>query len=265
MLEYVRINREAWNKKVELHYASEFYAVNDFIEGRCSLKLIEKKLLGELRGKSVLHLQCHFGQDTLSLNRLGAEVVGVDFSDEAIKKANELNEVIHGSARFICCDIYDLHHHLNEKFDIVFSSYGTIGWLPNLDLWAEQISRFLKPDGKFIFVEFHPVVWMFDDEFARISYNYFNEKPYLEKNIGSYANRQSEIQYETVFWNHGLGEVVGSLLSKEIQIVNFEEHDYSPYNCFQGMEELEPGKFRISKFGRKLPLVYSLVGKRLNK
>jgi len=98
------------------------------------------------------------GSFSISLGRLGANVTGVDLSDEAIKRANELAEKTHVDAKFICCDIYDLPQHLTAQFDIVFTSYGTIGWLPDLDQWAKLISRFLKPNGKFVFVEFHPVV-----------------------------------------------------------------------------------------------------------
>src|SRR5690606_20725019 len=118
-----------------------------------------------LKDKKVLHLQCHFGQDSISLARLGASVVGVDLSDKAIEQAQHIAQELNADARFICCDIYDLPKHLNEQFDIVFTSYGTIGWLPDLDKWASVIHHFLKPGGQFIFAEFHPVVWMFDNDF----------------------------------------------------------------------------------------------------
>jgi 2-polyprenyl-3-methyl-5-hydroxy-6-metoxy-1,4-benzoquinol methylase len=111
-----------------IHYDSEFYDIKAFISGQSSLNQIELELLGDIRGKTILHLQCHFGQDTISLDRLGAHVIGVDLSDKAIEKANELTRITNSSAKFICCDIYDLPNHLHEPFDIVFTSYGTIGW-----------------------------------------------------------------------------------------------------------------------------------------
>ena len=114
-------------------------------------------------------IQFHFG-------RLGANVTGVDLSDKAIESANNLAKEANIDATFICCDIYDLPKHLNEKFDIVFTSYGTIGWLPDIEKWANVVSHFLKPNGKFVFVEFHPVVWMFDDDFKGIKYRYFNSE-----------------------------------------------------------------------------------------
>ena len=105
---------------------------------------------------------------------MGAHVTGIDLSDKAIDQARILAKELNVDTEFICCNIYDLPKHLNKTFDIVFTSYGTIGWLPDLNAWANIVSQFLKPKGQFIFVEFHPVVWMFDDNFESIGYNYFN-------------------------------------------------------------------------------------------
>ena len=168
---YININRESWNNKTEIHLKSEFYDVDNFIKGQTSLNSIELDLLGDISGKSILHLQCHFGQDSISLSRLGAKVTGVDLSDKAIESAKKFAKETNADATFICCDIYDLSNHLDQQFDIVFTSYGTIGWLPDLDKWAKIVSKFLKPNGQFVFAEFHPVVWMFDDNFENIKYN----------------------------------------------------------------------------------------------
>ena len=178
---YIEINRQSWNSRLESHLRSDFYDVAGFLNGKSSLNSFELELLGDVTGKSILHLQCHFGQDTLSLARMGAKVTGVDLSDKAIAEANRLAQQMHLDATFICCDIYDLLNHLDHQFDIVFTSYGTIGWLPDLSKWANIVSRFLKPGGNFVFVEFHPVVWMFDDEFDKIGYNYFNAQ--ISKNV----------------------------------------------------------------------------------
>jgi 2-polyprenyl-3-methyl-5-hydroxy-6-metoxy-1,4-benzoquinol methylase len=176
-LNYIEINRSAWNHKTEIHIASDFYDHANFMKGTSSLKSIELDLLGDLRGKSILHLQCHFGQDSISLQRMGAQVTAVDFSDKAIESARKFAEETQADVRFICCDIYDLPQHLNETFDIVFTSYGAIGWLPDLNRWASIVSHFLKSQGSFIFVEFHPVVWMFDDDFTEVRYAYMNNGP----------------------------------------------------------------------------------------
>ncbi len=262
MYNYFEINRQSWNKKADIHINTAFYDVDGFIKGKNSLKDIELSLLGDINGKSILHLQCHFGQDTLSLARMGANVTGVDISDRSIQLANELAEKTKLNAEFICCNIYDLPKYLNKQFDIVFTTYGTIGWLPDLSKWAELISRFLKPGGEFIFVEFHPVVWMFDDEFEKIGYNYFNTGPIIETFVGTYAEKSADLSQEYVGWNHGLGEVINSIVSNQLQIVSMEEFNYSPYDCFRHTIEVSPGKFRINKFDDKIPMVYSLKARK---
>lgn len=258
---YISINKASWNKRTEIHVNSEFYDLNSFKTGKSSLNLIELELLGDVSGKKILHLQCHFGQDTLSLARLGAEVTGVDLSDKAIEKANLLTQELRLNASFICCDIYDLPNHLNEQFDIVFTSYGTIGWLPDLDQWASVVSHFLKPQGKFVFVEFHPVVWMFDDYFTKIEFSYFKEEA-IETHEESYTDKNSETKEDFISWNHGLAEVISALLKQNILITDFQEYNYSPYNCFKETIEIESNKFRIKHLDTKIPMVYSLLAEK---
>jgi SAM-dependent methyltransferase len=255
---YIEINKNSWNNKVAIHVASDFYDVAGFLKGKSSLNSFELDLLGDVKGKSILHLQCHFGQDTLSLGRLGAQVTGVDLSDVAIEKAKELASQTGIESTFICCDIYDLPKYLAEQFDIVFTSYGTIGWLPDLNKWGALISQFLKPDGKFVFVEFHPVVWMFDDNFEKIGYNYFNSGAIVETYEGSYAEKEADLSQEYVMWNHGIADVLTGLISNGLQLRSFQEFDYSPYNCFRKTIEFEPGKFRIEHLDNKIPMVYAL-------
>jgi 2-polyprenyl-3-methyl-5-hydroxy-6-metoxy-1,4-benzoquinol methylase len=259
---YIEINKQSWNKRTASHLLSDFYDVDGFLNGKSSLNEIELKLLGDIKDKNVLHLQCHFGQDTISLGRLGANVTGIDLSDKAIESANKLSEKANIQTTFICCDIYDLPDHLNQEFDIVYTSYGTIGWLPDINKWAKIVSKYLKPNGKFIFVEFHPVVWMFDDDFKKIKYKYFNSNAIIETESGTYADKDAEINQECITWNHGIGEVVNSLIKNDVEVMSLNEYDYSPYNCFNGTIEFEPNKYRINKFGNKFPMVYSIVGKK---
>lgn len=257
-MDYKEINRKSWNQRVSSHYKSEFYDVEGFINGGTSLKEPELAIIGEIKGKSILHLQCHFGQDSISLARMGAKVTGIDLSDEAIEKARELNPACGTNAEFVVSDVYDLPGNLEGTFDIVFTSYGTIGWLPDLDRWAEVINHFLKPGGSFVFAEFHPVVWMFDDQFEKIGYNYFKGEAIVETQQGTYADRNASIEITSVSWNHGLGEVITSLLQAGLNIRHLEEFNYSPYNAFAGTEEFAPGKFRIAKLEHDIPMMYTL-------
>lgn len=252
------MNKETWNKKVPVHVASAFYDNEQFIAGKSSLNDIEQGLLGDVKGKSILHLQCHFGQDSISLSRLGARVVGVDFSDKAIEVAIDLAKNCQTSTEFVCADIYDLPSKMNRQFDIVFTTYGTIGWLPDIKKWAGVVSHFLKPGGFLVFAEFHPVIWMFDDNFNEIAYAYFNREDIVETFEGTYADQGAPIKQKTITWNHGLAEVLESLLDRGLSIDKFREYDYSPYDCFNGTIESEPGKYRIKAMGAKLPMVYAL-------
>jgi len=255
---YIEINKKSWNNRLESHLNSDFYDMPNFLNGKSSLNEIELSLLGDLKGKRILHLQCHFGQDTISLSRMGAETVGVDLSDESIKKAKELATTSNTSAKFICSNVYDLPKVLDEKFDIVFTSYGTISWLPNLDEWAKVIEHFLKPGGRFVFAEFHPAVWMYDDDLKEVAYCYNNAEPIIEVETGTYADKSADIKQKYVCWNHGIGEVVNSLINKGLNINQLNEFCYAPYPFINNSEEYEPGKYRIKHFGNKFPLVYSI-------
>jgi len=257
--DYIKINQNLWDKKTDIHVESEFYNVDEFIKGKDSLNSIELALLGDFKGKKVLHLQCHFGMDTISLARYGAEATGVDLSQNAIDKANELADEMKVSARFIQSDIYNLPNILDETFDIVYTSYGTIGWLPDMTKWAAVISNFLKPKGKFVFVEFHPVIWMFSYDFKKVEFNYLNSGPIVEELEGTYTDGDANIKEKSVSWNHGICEVQDALIKKGLSLTNLKEYDYSPYNCFENTVEMQPGKFQIKGLENKLPMVYSIV------
>ncbi len=261
---YLEINRRLWDERVGHHVSSDFYKMGDFIAGSSSLNDIELQLLGDVRNKKILHLQCHFGQDTLSLSRMGAKVTGVDFSERAIAKAKELNEQLGLDAKFICCDIYNLPAQLDEQFDIVFTSYGTIGWLPDMKAWAGVVSKFLLEGGIFIIADFHPMVWMYNETFSEIKYSYFNTELIEETETGTYTDRNAAIELKSIGWNHNFAEIIQSLLSESLQLQVFAEYDYSPYNVFPAMTELSPGRFQLKGLEGKFPLVYALKMKKVS-
>ncbi|MGF7140521.1 class I SAM-dependent methyltransferase [Roseimarinus sediminis] len=255
---YLSINRKLWNNKTPIHLASEFYDNQSFLKGRNSLNAIEKQLLGNVSGKRILHLQCHFGQDSISLSRMGAKVTGVDFSDKAIETARELALQTEQQCTFVCCDVYELKKHLDQQFDMVFTSYGTIGWLPDLEKWAEIVSHFLMPGGTFVMAEFHPFVWMYDDQFSKIAYSYFNREIIVEEQSGTYTDGGSQLKNLSVSWNHPLSDVLQQLMNHQLKLTVFNEFDYSPYNCFNQTIEVQPGQFQIQHLAGKIPMVYAL-------
>ena len=259
---YIQKNKIAWDLKTEKHIDSEFYELSEFLKGKNVLRDIELKLLGDVSGKRILHLQCHFGMDSLCLSRMGAHVTGVDLSEKAISKAKELNSELGLNAQFICCDLFSLPEHLNEQFDIVFTSYGTIGWLPELNSWGKIINHFLQPGGKFIMADFHPFIWSFDDDMAKINYDYFKSDPIIEVSEGTYADRNAPIKTETISWNHSLSEIFDAILAQGLTMRHFGEHDYSPYNCFQNLKEIEPSKFVFAHIPFRIPMVYSIIAEK---
>lgn len=253
---YLEKNKNAWNQKAIHHYDSKFYDVAAFIAGKTSLNDIELSILGDVSGLRILHLQCHFGQDSIALSRMGAQVTGVDFSEKAIALANDLARQCNSDATFICSDVYRLPEVLHEPFDMIFTSYGTVGWLPDIDQWGQVISHFLKPGARFIMADFHPVLWMFDTQFQRIQYSYFNMEAIVEQETGTYADTNAPISNETISWNHSLSSILNSLLKNGLNLLSIEEFDYSPYHCFQELHEIAPKKYRVKHLDQKIPMVY---------
>jgi SAM-dependent methyltransferase len=261
MLDYEDINKKLWNKKTTIHVDSAFYNMKAFREGKSSLNPIELDFLGDVNGQTLLHLQCHFGQDSLSLARLGGKVTGVDLSDASIAIARRLNEELGLDANFYMGNVLALDKilPLAHRYDLIFCSYGTIGWLPELESWAKHIGHFLKPGGRFIIVDFHPTLWMMDDHFDKIGYSYFNVEPIIETASGTYAEREADIHAQSYSWNHPFSEILGALLgSGALRLTRFEEFDYSPYNCFNNTVACDKG-FQIKGLEGKLPMVYALA------
>jgi 2-polyprenyl-3-methyl-5-hydroxy-6-metoxy-1,4-benzoquinol methylase len=258
MEKYFEVNKSLWNGKTEIHVKSDFYDVESFKKGKSSLNFIELEALGNVKGKSLLHLQCHFGLDTLSWARLGAKATGVDMSDKAIDYAWTLNRELNLDARFICSNIYDLENVLDEKFDIVFTSYGVTCWMPDLNKWAKIISHFLKPGGTFFIAEFHPVVSMFVNNYSEIKYSYFNSGMISEINQGTYADWNADFTHETCEWSHSLAAVFNAIMKAGLKIKEFEEYPFSCYNCFNNLERDDKGLWHIKGMDDKIPMMYSI-------
>mgnify|MGYP001178175407 CR=1 FL=1 len=250
-------NRRLWNNLASIHPQTKFYDVDGFIEGRCSLTEIEQDVLGDIAGKKVLHLQCHFGLETLSMARRGAAVTGVDFSDVAVRKARALNDQLKLDAQFVCCDVNELDQYLDDKYDLVFASFGVIGWHCDLGKWARIVAHFMKDGGRFCFAEFHPVLWMLSDDHKRFEYSYFKGEVLVVENEGSYADPDATDMGTAYSWNHSLSELFQALEDHGLVIRDFREYDYSPYPCFQDAVG-ENGRYRIKDLEKTLPLAYSL-------
>ncbi len=258
---YSKTNRKLWNGLTRIHEKSDFYNLEEFKSSRNSLKQIEIEEVGEVAGKSMLHLQCHFGFDSISWAVKGAQVTGVDFSSEAISLADSLSRELQVPAHFICSDIYDLPDSLEQKFVIVFTSYGVLNWLNDLNKWANLIAHYLKPDGFLYIIEFHPLVGMLNDD-GEFEYGYFfHSQPEHFFQQGSYASPDADISQESFVWAHGLGEIVTALINEGLKIEFLHEYPFSTHNCFPFLEEKSPDQYILKNKHISIPLMYSIKAK----
>ncbi len=253
-MDYLKVNKAAWDKRTEIHVTSKMYDVAGFLAGNDHISLTDIELtgLGDVKDKSLLHLQCHFGQDTLSWARLGAKVTGVDFSSAAIEKAKSLAQQAALDARFICSDVYSFNGAAQEQYDIVFTSFGAVGWLPDIHKWADVVTRSLKPGGIFYIAEFHPFHDIFD------GYCYFHKPEADVDEEGTYTENDSGEKSTLMTWAHPPSDVINALIQAGLQITRFNEYPYSPHNCFEGLVEREQGRFYLSHNGQDIPMVYSI-------
>lgn len=255
---YFKINKTTWNDKVKVHAKSEMYDLEAFKSGKSSLMSYELEALGDVKGKSLLHLQCHFGQDTLSWSRMGAKCTGVDLSDVGVKLAQQLNEELKLDAEFVCCNVLDTPEFVKNTFDIVFTSYGVIGWLPDLKPWGKMIAERLNKGGTFFMAEFHPIVWMFDylEDIPVMKYGYMQDEVIYEEYEGTYASENSKMISKEYGWNHGLGEVVSALTEAGLHIEYLKEFDESPYDVLPNLIKTKSGMY-VTKDGL-YPLMFTL-------
>jgi SAM-dependent methyltransferase len=255
--DYIESNRALWDELTPIHERSEFYDLDGFKRGGVRLRPFEIEEVGDVSGKELLHLQCHFGIDTLSWARLGARVTGADFSEPAIELALP--------ARFICSNVYDLPKKLDGGFDIVYTSRGVLCWLPDIIAWAGVIAHFLRPGGLFYITEMHPVGWAFDDDDdateLRFRYPYWHRsEPFVWDSDGSYADPDAHLEHQREYgWNHSLGEIVTALARAGLRIEWLHERPFAEWRAMPFMEEQSDGTWRLPKeLDGLVPLSYSL-------
>lgn len=257
-------NQQWWDEVTPVHLRSEFYDVASFLKGECRLDALELTGLGDMEGKSVLHLQCHFGLSTIELVRQGAaRAVGVDFSPIAIKAARELAAQTGTANRvsFICCDVLELERHLDKRFDIVFASYGVLTWISDLSRWAKVAARCLKPEGRFFLIELHPALSMFDwkDGEIRRLFDYFhNPEGYVCSGDADYADNSFLPKKEAIEWQWSLSDIFRAITEAGLTIDKFDEYSFCCCASFPNM--VRRGKFFYLPEGEKqIPMLFSIV------
>ncbi|WP_224335297.1 class I SAM-dependent methyltransferase [Haloprofundus halobius] len=269
-------NRDYWDELAALHPKTEFYDVQNFLGGESTLMDLERDELGDVRGERLLHLQCHFGLDTLSWAREGAQATGVDFSQTAVETARELRDEVGidpERARFVESDVYELD--LDERFDTVFTSYGVLAWLSDLDGWASVIDRHLRPGGRFYVAEIHPFGAVFGDvvraevgeadgdpaEYAGTFAWPYDSDGALSVPVeeGSYAG-DIDTNVETVNeWSHGLGGIVTALSEVGLRIEYLHEFERACYQQYPSMVEGDDGWWRFEDGAPDVPLTFSVL------
>lgn len=263
--EYMRINQQRWDEMVGVHAKTAFYDVAGFKADRITVAPLERAELGNVAGKSLLHLQCHFGMDTMSWSRLGAKVTGVDYSERAIELAQSLAKELSIDAHFVRSNIYDLPNDtlIPNKFDIVYTALGVLGWLPDLKHWGEVIGHYLKPGGTFYILEGHPFMMTLDENTPdlKVVFPYFSSEALKFANEHSYADSATVLANKTEYgWNHSLSDIFNALLLEGLSIDFLHEFPFCGWQYFSDMETGEDGwcRFKDEQKRKLVPLMFSL-------
>ncbi len=258
--EWRDLNRRAWDERVPLHVASAFYDNETFVAGRSSLRQFEIDEVGPVEGLRLAHLQCHFGQDTISWARLGAEVVGLDFSEPAIESARALAVEAGVAAEFVVGDVYDAVDLLGpEGVDVVYTGLGALVWLPDIAAWARTCAALLRPGGMLYVAEFHPIVDVFDDDRLDVVEPYFRPEGHRWETPGSYAALDAPTANNATWeWTHPVGEVVTAVAQAGLRIEMLHEHPFTLWQRFPFLERHGDGTFHLPDDRPSLPMLYSL-------
>lgn len=258
--EFIDANRKNWNDRAKLHLRSSFYDVPGFLAGRSTLEEYQLREVGDVSGKRLLHLQCHIGLDTLSWARLGAEVTGVDISDEAIQAARSLAAELKLSARFIESNVFDLPDQLAETFDVVYATEGVLFWIPDMGRWASVAAHFVKPGGFLYLADGHPLANVLKDDEPAFdpSYSYFHSSdPSRGEYHGSYVAETAVFDHPVSYgWQHHLGEIVTSVIDSGLQLELLHEYPFAAFHRLPQMKSCEDGLWRLP--GDRLPFIFSL-------
>lgn len=265
-------NRASWDERVPAHWASEMYRAHADALRAGTHDLDERivELVGDVRGRSLIHLQCHMGMETLAWSRLGADAVGLDFSEPAIEKADLLRDELGLSTRFVCANVYDALDVIHETFDVVFVSVGSLCWLPDVPRWARVVAGLLKPGGRLFLNDSHPLRDTLEDapsgEGFVVAFPYFHREGIVEDCDATYADGGQKFEnVRMVSWTRPLGEVVTSVIEAGLQIERLDESSHFVWPAFKQMRQIDPNRWELNPpWTDRLPAEYTLVARRLD-
>nr|WP_245627998.1 class I SAM-dependent methyltransferase [Actinomadura oligospora] len=257
--EYLDVNRELWDERVPIHVRSDFYDVAGFRAGEDALRDFETAEVGDVSRRTLAHLQCHFGLDTLSWARRGATVTGLDFSEPAIEAARGIAAETGLDARFVVSDVYAARQALGATYDIVYTGLGALCWLPDLRRWAETVAALLNPGGFLYLSEFHPFADTLDDETGTtVTYDYFDRAPQEWNESGTYTDRDAKTsKNRSISFQHGIGDVVSAVIAAGLRLEFLHEHDHTLFARHANLEK-NGQRYRLPEGSPRVPMMYSL-------
>ncbi len=265
--EMLAANRRNWDERVGVHVDSRFYDVDAWLDEQRGPRARELDALGDVSGMDLVHLQCHFGLDTLAWARVGARVTGLDFSPEAVATARTIasRAGLSDLAEFVCADVLDASVALGRRsFDVVYVSLGALCWLPSVDRWASQVAALLRPGGRLYLHDGHPLAWALSDEGLVIEHDYFEaDAPFVDDSDSTYTDTSRPLlNARTYEWNHGLGETVTALIDHGLRIDRLEEHSWDVHQRFPWLVEQCSGHWVAPPEIPQLPLTFTVVATR---
>ena len=262
-------NRLVWDERAPAHAASPTYNVDAFSSDPSAISdvvRVDLPRLGDITGLRGVHLQCHIGTDTVSLSRLGAQKVGIDFSPAAVGTGEEVATSANADVEFVECDVYAAPERIGKaRFDLVFTGIGALCWLPDVSRWAQVVADLLVPGGRLFIREGHPMLWTLADARAdgvlAVEHAYFElAEPEVFVNDGTYVETDAQFEHSVTHeWNHGIGETVTALMAAGMDLTMLEEHDSAPWEALDGqMEQIALGEWRLMDRPWRLPHTYTL-------
>ncbi len=255
-----------WNSRVPVHLGPGGYEIERYINDPSMVSPVvafDQPMLGDLTGLSVVHLQCHIGTDTISLARLGAsEAVGIDFSDAALDSARDLAAQTGDNARFILSDVYRAAAAVDQHFDLLYTSVGTICWLDDINQWAANVAGLLKPGGRFVFRDLHPAMWTYEEVDGQIVpyYPYWQQpdQPLSQECSESYLGTGTVASPRTNEWNHTVAEVLNALIVSGLRIEHIEEYPGCDWQLLPSATPEGSQYFLPERLRDKLPVTWSI-------
>jgi SAM-dependent methyltransferase len=252
-------NRANWDERVPIHLGSEYYGVPAFRAGAPAVRPFVAEAVGPVAGLDLVHLQCHFGLETLDWARRGARVTGLDFSRPAVDAATTLATELGLPARFVHGDVYDASALLGRRFDIVYTGIGALNWLPDMAAWAVVVGALLRPSGALHLVEFHPLADILGDDDLSVAFDYLGGAPIAWDEPGTYADPGAATHHNRSFeWIHPLGEVVSELIAAGLRIEALREYDHTVNPRWPFLERGEDGLWHMPPGMPRPPLMYAL-------